>query len=314
MLFFYGFVLSFQAVVETNIKPYLGGVKLCDLSPDDIVHLYNTLATREKNPLCAKSIRNTHGVLHEALDVAVGLDYIRINPTDKKTVVKLPKGVQRDIKPLTDEQVAAFLAELENDSLSAYFKVVLFSGMRESEAIGLTWDCVDFESNSIRVEKQLQKRRISDGGTVFAPLKNNKTRSVTVAPFVMDTLRAERVNQACLKLKAGEAWIGWKSEAERKTALVFTDSLGKCLTPTTVRRHYKLMVEKIGAPESRVHDLRHTFAVLSLQNGDDYKTVQNNLGHATASFTLNVYGHISEKMRNDSASRMQSYIAKIENA
>lgn len=71
------------------------------------------------------------------------------------------------------------------------------------------------------------------------------------------------------------------------------------------------MAAQIGAPESRVHDLRHTFAVLSLKNGDDIKTVQGNLGHATAAFTLDVYGHVSERMKEDSAERMQGYIKGI---
>ena len=57
-----------------------------------------------------------------------------------------------------------------------------------------------------------------------------------------------------------------------------------------------------------MHDLRHTYAVLSLQNGDDVKTVQGNLGHATAAFTLDVYGHVSERMKDESAARMQEYL------
>ena len=75
--------------------------------------------------------------------------------------------------------------------------------------------------------------------------------------------------------------------------------------------HYKKIAERIGAPYSRVHDLRHTFAVLSLQNGDDVKTVQTNLGHASASFTLDVYGHVSDRMQRESADRMQQYINEI---
>ncbi len=66
----------------------------------------------------------------------------------------------------------------------------------------------------------------------------------------------------------------------------------------------KRLVASIGIPDTRVHDLRHTFAMLSLQNGDDVKIVQENLGHATASFTLDKYGHVSERMRKESADRI----------
>ena len=92
---------------------------------------------------------------------------------------------------------------------------------------------------------------------------------------------------------------------------MFTTATGDHLSPQTVYLHYKRLAAQIGAPESRVHDLRHTFAVLSLQNGDDVKTVQGNLGHATASFTLDVYGHVSERMKEDSAARMEAYIKAL---
>ena len=71
---------------------------------------------------------------------------------------------------------------------------------------------------------------------------------------------------------------------------------------------FKRVVKKMGVSELRFHDLRHTYAVISIKNGDDIKTVQNNLGHATASFTLDVYGHVTEQMKRDSSSRMESFI------
>ena len=215
------------------------------------------------------------------------------------------------IRAKMDEISTAFLAEVEKDDYAAYFKTVLFSGMRESEAIGLTWDCIDFENNTIRIEKQLQKRPLADGGYVFVPLKNNKTRAVQVAPFIKDTLKALYTRQAEMKLRAGDTWEGWQNAKERQTALVFTNEVGRHLIQNTVVAHFKKIVRSIGSPETRVHDLRHTFAVLSLQNGDDFKTVQENLGHATASFTLDVYGHVSAKMKQESANRMQNYICNI---
>ena len=93
---------------------------------------------------------------------------------------------------------------------------------------------------------------------------------------------------------------------------MLTTSEGKHVSQTSIRYHFKKAVEAIGLPGSRVHDLRHTFAVLSLQNGDDIKTVQGNLGHATAAFPLDVYGHVSERMKDDSAKRMQAYINSIQ--
>lgn len=106
-----------------------------------------------------------------------------------------------------------------------------------------------------------------------------------------------------MRLKAGPAWAD--------TGLVFTDGLGEHLSPHTVYNHYKRIVKSIGLPNARFHDLRHSYAVAAIQSGDDIKTVQGNLGHATASFTLDVYGHVTEKMKRDSAERMQAYIDSI---
>lgn len=201
----------------------------------------------------------------------------------------------------------------DGDEYGALFKMILFTGLRESEAIGLTWDCVDFNAGTIKVCKQLQKRPLKDGGFTFAPLKNDKARTIKPAPFVMDILESRKREQNAHRLRAGEVWSGWNTEQEHKSALVFTTALGSNLSPQTVYNHYKKLAKQVGAPQTCVHDLRHTYAVLSLQNGDDVKTVQGNLGHATAAFTLDVYGHVSEKMKEDSSARMEGYIKGLAN-
>ena len=130
----------------------------------------------------------------------------------------------------------------------------------------------------------------------------------------MDLLLEQKKRQAEARLKAGSAWQGWQSEKEHSSWMVFTNAPGEHLHPQTLYNHHKKAAEQAGAPDACVHDLRHTYAVLSLQNGDDVKTVQGALGHATAAFTLDVYGHVSEKMQQDSAARMQKYIEGIKEA
>lgn len=323
-------VKHYKAQVNTHIKPALGAVKLSQLAPHTIQGFYNKLlksgctvpkydkdgkiikkdgkTVTEQAPMSAKSVRNIHGILTKALSVAVNVGYIRSNPADRVT---LPKVEKKEIHPLTDEQVKDFLQAAAGDEYEIILKVILFTGLREAEATGLTWDCIDFKAGTVKVCKQLQKRPLADGGFTFAPLKNDKTRILKPAPTVMALLERRKREQAAQRLQAGEAWQGWKDLKERETALVFTTATGSNLSPQTVYNHYKKLAVQIGAPGSRVHDLRHTFAVLSLQNGDDVKTVQGNLGHATAAFTLDVYGHVSERMKDESAARMEAYIKAL---
>lgn len=300
-------VKHYRAQCAAHIVPRLGAVKLSSLTAPQIQAFYNGLLRAGLSP---KSVRNVHGILTKCLSTAVQVGYLKSNPA---SMVTLPKVVKKEITPLTDEQVRDFLQVSAGDEYEIPLKVILFTGLRESEAIGLTWDCIDFKAGTVTVCKQLQKRPLADGGWVFAPLKNDKTRILKPAPFVMELLARRRKEQAEQRLKAGNVWQGWTDSSGMKSALVFTTANGSHLSPQTMYLHYKKLAAQIGAPESRVHDLRHTFAVLSLQNGDDVKTVQGNLGHATAAFTLDVYGHVSEKMKEDSAARMEGYIRGIAN-
>lgn len=320
-------VKHYTAQVNTHIKPGLGSVRLAALTPPQIQKFYNDLLERGQSapkrddtgkivkkdgktvytdaPMSPKSVRNIHGILTKALSTAVQVGYLRINPA---AAVTLPRVEKKEIRPLTDQQVKALLDLADEDEFGIVFKVIVLTGLRESEALGLTWDCVDFREGTVRITKQLQKRPNVAGGFVFAPLKNDKTRSLTPAPYVMDLLKAHWQTQAEQRLRAGELWEGWASSKERETALVFTNAFGGHLHPQTLYNHFKKLAAQVGAPEACVHDLRHTFAVLSPENGDDVKTVQGNLGHATAAFTLDVYGHVSERMKTESAARMQTFL------
>ena len=204
-------VCNYSKQIQKHLIPRLGAAKLEDLDTHTIQLFYNSLT---KSGLAPKTVKNIHGVLHAALEQAVSNGYIHKNPT---AGCKLPKVVRPEIKPLEPEEIARMLKEAKKDAYDNLFIVAMFTGMRQGELLGLSWDNV------------------------------------------------------------------------------------------------KAVIERANIPpDVRFHDLRHSFAVTSLYSGDDVKTVQANLGHATAQFTLDVYGHVTQKMRQESAMRMQAFYNHLE--
>ena len=292
----------YEQQIRLHIKPALGAVKLEELNAHTIQGLYNRLSReRDGKPgLSPKSVKNVHGILHKALQQAVGVGYIRFNPSSACT---LPRAEQKEIRPLDETQIGAFLNAIDGHRHELLYKVALFTGMREGELLGLGWDCVDFEQGTITIKRQLRREQKKGGQYYLTTPKNGKTRTIATAPSVMKLLRAQRAHQAEQRLKAGELW--------EDTDMVFTNDTGGYLSYRTVYDCFKRIVTQMGIPSTRFHDLRHTFAVSSIRAGDDIKTVQGNLGHHTAAFTLDVYGHFTEEMKRDSAERMERYIKSV---
>ena len=289
--------ILYEGHINTHIKPALGAIKLSSLNTPSIQKFYNSLQ-KEKH-LSPKTIKNLHGVLHKALQQAVEVGYIRFNPSDS---CKLPRVERAAIKPLEDHQIAAFMRAVQGHPLEALYIVDLFTGMRQGEILGLTWDCIDFSKGTITIYRQLQ---LIKGEYKFVSLKNDKPRQITPAPYVMQVLSAHHKRQLEARLRAGALW--------EDHDLVFTNETGRHLARQTVYRQFKKLAAQIGMPDARFHDLRHSYAVAALQSGDNVKTVQQNLGHHTAAFTLDVYGHVSESMKRESAERMEAFINTVSN-
>ena len=287
---------NYNKQVQKHFKPALGAVRLDALDTHTIQRFYNSLSASGLSPT---TVKNLHGILHCALQQAIACDYLSRNPAD---ACKLPKVTKPEIKPLEPEEIARLLKEAEQDDYCNLFIVAMFTGMRQGELLGLAWEYVDFKSGIITVKQQLQCK---DGNYFLETPKSGKNRTILPAPIVMDALRNQLERQQKEQEQAGKMW-------DNQFGLVFTDALGKYLVRRTVVKHFKKISQRAGiSDDARFHDLRHSFAVSSLYAGDDIKTVQANLGHATAQFTLDVYGHVTQKMRQDSANRMQKFYEQL---
>lgn len=290
--------------IDFNIKPFLGDCRLHKLTAPMIQKLYHTRmqdAPEGGKKLSAKSIKNLHGVIHKALEKAVQCHYIRFNPCD---ACELPRIEKRSMLVMDKDKLKMFLKEIQGKRYEYLFFVDVFTGMREGEIAGLTWDCVDFDKGLIHVKKQLKRKNGKGNRYFFDSLKNGKTRVVAPASVVFDVLRMVRKEQSENKLKYGSSY-------ENKDNLVFTNELGGHIGIEALWQAFKKRASAIGMPDLRFHDLRHTYATISLLNGDDIKTVSENLGHATVAFTLDVYGHVTDSMRKASSDRMQNFFESL---
>jgi integrase len=292
-----GTAFVYAQQIRLYIKPAIGAAKLESLDTHTIQHLYNGLSG-----LSPKSIKDIHGVLHKALQQAVEIGYIKFNPSN---ACKLPRVVKKDLAPLDEDQSKAFLHAIQGHRHETLYTVALFTGMREGELLGLLWDCVDFKAGTITIKRQLKREQKKGGQYYLTTPKNDKPRTITPAPWVIQQLRAHWTAQVEKRLQLGACW--------RDQGLVFPNDTGGFLSYRTVYDCFKRIVASIGRPDARFHDLRHSYAVAAIRSGDDIKTVQGNLGHATAAFTLDVYGHVTEQMKQDSANRMEGYIKGVLN-
>lgn len=288
--------------IELYILPHLGRYDLNELTQPIIQKFYHRLLhpASGKKPLSAKTVRDIHGVLHQALEQAVTAGELERNPS---TGCKLPKVQKKDVIPMEAAQVSAFLSRIVGHPHEYLYKITLFTGLREGEILGLTWDCVDMTKGTLTVKQQMRREPQKGGKYYLSTPKNGKSRTLSISPSVVRLFQYQKHKQLLMRAAASE----WN-----ETNLVFTNKTGNVLSYRTVYDCFKRIVRSMGCSALRFHDLRHQYAVISIGNGDDIKTLQSNLGHATAAFTLDVYGHVTEEMRKKSSGRMEDYIQSLD--
>ena len=298
--------------IRGHIIPALGAIQLQKLNAHTIQSFYNRLLEsgriphkyhKNKTPvgLSPRTVKLTHTILHMALKQAVKLKYLRDNPTEACT---LPRVIKKDMSILQGNQILEFMKAVDGHRYRAVFLTLLFTGMRRGECLGLTWDCVDFQAGTISVNKQLQRKRTKNDVLEIVPLKNDKPRLLSPPATLFQILKQQKSRQAELQLFLGNEWTN--------TEFVFTSDFGKPLDGNAVYNAFKKLLSTNGLPPIRLHDLRHTAATIMLQNGDDYKTLQDALGHHSAGFTLDTYGHVTAQMKKDSADRMEAFIQNLQ--
>lgn len=216
-------------------------------------------------------------------------------------LANFPEIKKPPLGALHDEKVGEFIEAIKGNPLEDLFLFALFTGCRISECIGLQWSCVNLVTGAVIINKQLLRNPKDTKDFYYETLKNDKERIVTLPSSMIRMMVAHKKKQSEQRMKAGELW-------NNPDNLVFVNEIGGHLYPNGIERNIKQVYSRIGEPELTFHSLRHSYATLALQNGDDLKTVSETLGHSSVSITADVYASVSQKMRQDSADRMERFI------
>lgn len=292
-----GTAFEYKKKCDRYLIPYIGEIKLEKLKAPQIQKCINTLNKAKTDGgagLSAKSIKDVYGVLHRALEQALILGYINRNPS---IGCSLPRVEAPQIRLYTEDELIQFLNAIEGHTHEIYYKLLIFSGIREAEGLGLTWDAVDFGNGCIHINKQLVMKR-GENERCFGAPKDMEYRTIFLPASVMELLKIQQRRESKKAALCGNTWAGLN--------LVFSNPFGGFLSRQTVYTCYKRVVSSIGIPDVSIHALRHAYTALAFANGDDPRTVQANLGHATPDFTQRVYAYSTPGMRKGSAERMDN--------
>ena len=284
----------YEQIARVHIKPALGRMKLKNLTPTHVRGLYSS---KLDAGLAPRTVNYIHITLHKALKDAVADGLIPRNPTEG---IKAPRPTKKEIRPLSPNEMRAFLKVAQGDRFESLYVLAVHCGLREGELLGLKWDDLDLQAGTLSVRRTLSETR---SGYVFESPKNGKGRSIRLTTPAADALNAHLRRQLAEIEKAGDLY--------RDQGLVFPSRSGTPMNASNLTaRSFKPLLVKAQLPKSvRLHDLRHTCATLLLSKGVHPKIVQELLGHATISITLDTYSHVLPNMQSEAVAAIESALS-----
>ncbi len=279
-----------------RIYPRIGHIKLKELRADHLNDLYTFLAQDEQNAktggkLSAKTILEHHRLISTVLEQAVKESVVPFNVAGRAS---LPKAEHKEVNYFQPEQIAAIRDALEREPIKwkTLVHLLLITGARRGEVLGLKWDKVDFEGERIYICNSVLYS--SDVGIYESTPKTERSRRyVTLPTETMCLLRQYRVWQREERLRLGEYY--------QNQGFVFSQDNGKPMHPDSVTDWLKKFSKRHDLPHINPHAFRHTMASMLYFNGMDSVSISKRLGHAQVSTTANIYAHVMEEADKKSA-------------
>ena len=296
---------SYSTTVKRIVAPYFREkeVTLKNLTAKDIQEFY----IKELQRVSASSVIHYHANIHKALKYAVKIDLIDVNPADK---VERPKK-DRYVGSFYDaDEVNALFNAAKGTKLELPVLFGAFYGLRRSEAIGLKWDAIDFDQNTITIRHTVTSCDL-DGKRILVASDTTKTKSsmrtLPLVPFMRERLLALKEEQQENRRLCGRSYI------KDYIGYVCVNEIGDLIKPHYVTESFPKLLKANGLRHIRYHDLRHSCASLLLANGVPMKQIQEWLGHSDFSTTANIYAHLDYSSKLTSADAMLNGLGLVPN-
>ena len=286
-------------LAERQIIPHLGTAQLQKLRPAQVSGWHTDLLN---TGLAARTVGHAHRVLHRGLERAVTLEIVSRNVAH---AVPPPKVNAAEIETLSPHEIPEVRTKLAGHPILPVFDLAIGSGMRRGEICGLLWDDVDLSRGIVRVERSLEQT--AGGVRVKPPKTKHGRRTIALPKTATEALREHWRAQCALRLQRG---IGRPSA----TDYVFPSPASETFafrSPDALSDAWRDAVHWRKLPKVTFHSLRHSHASVLIAAGVDELTVSRRLGHANASITLNVYGHLIERNEDKAADALDAVLGGL---
>jgi len=267
---------SYRDITKNHLVPYMGDYLLRDI---DTAMLQEYVASRLKK-VKPKTVINELVPVKEMFKHAVKWGYLKFNPAED---VERPRVEKEEMEILTPGEIRLFL-ERVTLKYRTFFLTAIMTGLRRGELLGLQGRDIDWNLNQIHVRRSLWK------GQVVSPKTKRSARRVDMTPSLAQELRQYKFSRSI-----------------EDSGFVFCNAEGDPLSPDSlVRRQFLPALERAGVKRVRFHDLRHTNVALRLEQGQNIKYIQNQLGHASIQTTIDRYGHLLKEVNTEQAMKLEN--------